>query len=72
MFNKLQLHEQENSTNKKQQSIIVVYIGLFTRSDVDANEHNKNGVFVRKTAKPTHTQKTQQIETNKPDGRGSF
>jgi hypothetical protein len=41
MFNKLQLHEQENSTNKKQQSIIVVYIGLFTRSDVDANEHNK-------------------------------
>jgi hypothetical protein len=37
MFNKLQLHEQENSTNKKQQSIIVVYIGLFTRSDVDAN-----------------------------------
>ena len=42
MFNKLQLHEQENSTNKKQQSIIVVYIGLFTRSDVDANEHNKN------------------------------
>lgn len=31
MFNKLQLHEQENSTNKNQQSIIVVYIGLFTR-----------------------------------------
>lgn len=45
MFNKLQLHEQENSTNKKQQSIIVVYIGLFTRSDVDANEHNKNSIL---------------------------
>lgn len=45
MFNKLQLHEQENSTNKKQQSIIVVYIGLFTRSDVDANEHNKNPIL---------------------------
>ena len=34
MFQKLQLHEQENSTNKKQQSI-VVYIGLFTRPDMD-------------------------------------
>ena len=39
MFQKLQLHEQENSTNKKQQSI-VVYIGLFTRPDMDENEHN--------------------------------
>jgi hypothetical protein len=32
----------------------------------------QDGLFVRKTAKPTHTKKTQQIETNKPDGRGSF
>jgi hypothetical protein len=45
MFNKLQLHEQENSTNKNQQSIIVVYIGLFTRPDIDANEHNENPIL---------------------------
>jgi hypothetical protein len=51
MFNKLQLHEQENSTNKKQQSIIVVgkYIHTCTNKKISFLLQRSQDVYFRQS-----------------------